>query len=270
MASHYEVETVRLRQLASLGEIVSGIMHEIRNPLGGIELYASLIHDRYDGEVSRMAGEILHAVQRVQTTIARLLSFAAESRLVSEPLPVGRLLHEVTQVTLPLLHNDKWRLVLTIEPGLPPLHGDRILLTQALTNLVTNALEAMPEGGQVTIRAQKTRQFDTVVTGTDVVELRVEDEGPGITTADREHIFTPFFTTKRTGTGLGLALAYKIITAHGGAIHVSTVPIRGSCFSVLLPVAEGANLIPQLAAPLTDAIQNLQTEKVHEETRCYS
>ena len=265
-----EAETARSRRLASLGEMAAGITHEIRNPLGGIELYASLIKDQHEGEAKRLAGEILHAVHRLQSTISRLLSFAAEPRLTVELLPVTVLLHEVTDMVFPLLHHGKWRLALEVEEALPPLYGDRALLTQALTNLVINAVEAMPLGGSVTIQAQQARLFSPIDRYHRAIEIRVEDEGPGIPPADRERVFDPFFTTKLTGTGLGLALTHKIIGAHRGSIEVSSAPVRGSCFTVLLPVADGADPVYPHPGAAVESTQDRQREKDYEETNCYS
>lgn len=270
MLTHIDMGTARSRRLASLGEMVSGIVHEIRNPLGGIELYASLIRDQHPSEASRLAEEILHAVQRLQTTIAQLLSFAADARVVVERLPVACLLRDVTALVAPLFAKGTWRVALTVEPNLPPLDGDRILLTQALTNLVINAQEAMPHGGVVAIRVRRAKLFMLANACPQAIEIRVEDEGPGIAPADRERIFEPFFTTKHTGTGLGLALTHKIIGAHHGSIFVSDAPVRGSCFTVLLPLTGDANPVRTLATPSPGVTQDRQTERKYEETHCYS
>ena len=264
-----EAEAARSRRLASLGEMAVGITHEMRNPLGGIELYASLIADQHEGEVKRLASGILQAVHRLQTMISHLLSFAAEPRITAEVLPVPTLLHEVREAVVPLLHQGKWSLATEVEGDLPPLWGDRILLTQALANLIVNAAEAMPQGGAVRLQAQQTSPSATDHLQRKV-QIRVEDEGVGIPPEDRERIFAPFFTTKLTGTGLGLALTHKIICAHSGSIEVSPAPVRGSRLTVFLPTADEVGTTHALVASSVDSVRQRSKGRKHEETNCYS
>lgn len=233
-----EAEAARTRRLASLGEMAASVAHEVRSPLGGIELYASLLKERTDGDTNRLATQILTAVHRLHTTISHLLSFAAEPRISGEELPVAVLLHDIVDLSAPTLRTGKWTLALQVEPDLPPLWGDRGLLTQVFLNLVTNACDAMPEGGRVQIVAR--RSPFSAINGRihRELEIQVTDEGVGIPPENREKIFDPFFSTKPKGTGLGLALTHKIICAHDGSIEVASTSERGACFSVFLPVAE--------------------------------
>lgn len=248
-----EAEAARSRRLAALGEMAASIAHEIRSPLGGIELYASLLKEQEGGEAKRLSTEILTAVHRLHTTISHLLSFAAEPHIVGEALPAALLLKEVAEVSLPLARGGKWKLVTQVEPELPPLWGDRGLLVQALVNLVTNAVDAMPQGGTVTITAQRSPFSSANGRIHREVEIKVIDEGVGISPENRERIFDPFFSTKSTGTGLGLALTHKIICAHTGSIEVSPAPGQGSCFTLYLPVADGVG--PDLPAIRTDTFE---------------
>jgi signal transduction histidine kinase len=233
-----EAEAARTRRLASLGEMAASVAHEVRSPLGGIELYASLLKERTEGDTHRLASQILNAVHRLHTTISHLLSFAAEPRISGEELPVAVLLQDVVDLAAPTLHAEKWTLELTIEPNLPPLWGDRGLLTQVFLNLVTNACDAMPEGGRVQIVARRSPFSSLNGRLHRELEIRVIDEGLGIPPENRERIFDPFFSTKPKGTGLGLALTHKIICAHDGSIEVTSGTARGACFSVFLPVAD--------------------------------
>lgn len=233
-----EAEAARTRRLASLGEMAASVAHEVRSPLGGIELYASLLKERTDGDTHRLASQILGAVHRLHTTISHLLSFAAEPRINGEELSVLVLLHDVAELAAPLLGEGKWRLETALEAGLPLLWGDRGLLTQVFLNLVTNACDAMPEGGVVRIAARRSPFSSMNGRIHKELEIRVTDEGVGIPPENREKIFDPFFSTKPKGTGLGLALTHKIICAHGGSIEVGPAPERGACFSVFLPIAD--------------------------------
>lgn len=260
----------RTHRLAALGEMVVGITHEVRSPLGGIELYASLITDQYDGEAKRLAGEILQAVHRLQTTISHLLSFAAEPHIDVETVPVPSLLQEVRAAVLPLLHQGKWQLTTEVESDLPPLLGDRALLTQALTNLVVNAAEAMPQGGNVKLQAQRTVLSSAHDRSFQEVQICVEDEGPGIPPQDRERIFDPFFTTKPNGTGLGLALTHKIIRAHSGTIEVSSTSAQGSRLTVFLPTADRGDPGDARTQVLFATAQERPKEREYEKTNCYS
>ena len=116
-----EAETARTRRLASFGVMASGIAHQVRSPLGGIELYASLLKERASGDPKRLAGEILNAVQRLYTTISHLLSFAAEPAITTDVLPVASLLEDLQEDSKPLFVNSPWSISFACEPDLPPL-----------------------------------------------------------------------------------------------------------------------------------------------------
>lgn len=233
-----EAEAARSRRLAALGEMAAEIAHQTRSPLGGIELYASLIREREAGEAKRLAGEILSAVQRLYTTTSRLLSFASEPSIHAEPLAVCALLREVEEMASSLFRDRRWELEIQVEDRLPPIWADRALVAQALFNLTANAVEAMPNGGKVTVRGQVSPHYSINGSIHRMAEIRVRDEGTGISHENRERIFDPFFTTKPQGTGLGLALAQKIVCAHNGSIEIASERGRGSEFILYLPVAD--------------------------------
>jgi signal transduction histidine kinase len=233
-----EAEAARTRRLASLGEMAASVAHEVRSPLGGIELYASLLKERTDGDTNRLASQILNAVHRLHATISHLLSFAAEPRICAEALPASLLLQDVVELASPSLRSGKWTLDVVADPELPSIWGDRGLLTQVFLNLVTNAFDAMPDGGKVQIEARRAAFSSMNGRVHHDLEIHVRDEGMGIPAENREKIFDPFFSTKPKGTGLGLALTHKIICAHHGAIEVASAPGRGTCFSVFLPAAD--------------------------------
>ena len=141
---------------------------------------------------------------------------------------------------MPLFSGKKWSLKIDEQPELPRLCVDRELLAQVLFNLVANATDAMSLGGVVKIEAQRSPLCSANGGIHRAIEIRVRDTGLGIRPESREKIFDPFFTTKARGTGLGLALAHKITYAHGGCIDVSSEPGQGSCFTLFLPAADGA------------------------------
>jgi len=233
-----EAEAARTRRLASLGVMASEVAHQVRSPLGGIELYASLLKETSEGDPRRLAGEILSAVQRLYTTLSHLLSFAAEPSLACDGLSVSVLMKDLIQECMPLFNDPLWSVVFDIQPDLPPIWGDRGLLVQALLNLLVNAREAMADGGRVQVKVQLS-PFSTLNGQIHrAVEIKVIDEGCGIPPEHRERIFDPFFTTKRQGTGLGLAFTHKIISAHRGSIDIAPGTERGCEFTVRLPAAE--------------------------------
>ncbi len=233
-----EAEAARTRRLASLGVMASEVAHQVRSPLGGIELYASLLKETAEGDPRRLAGEILSAVQRLYTTLSHLLSFAAEPTLACDGLSVSILMKDLIQDCMPLFNDPLWSVVFDIQPDLPPIWGDRGLLVQALLNLLVNAREAMAEGGRVQVKVQLSPFSALNGQIHRAVEIEVIDEGCGIPPEHRERVFDPFFTTKRQGTGLGLAFAHKIISAHRGSIDIVPAPDRGSVLTVRLPAAE--------------------------------
>jgi signal transduction histidine kinase len=233
-----EAEAARTRRLASLGVMASEVAHQVRSPLGGIELYASLLKEKSSGDPQRLAGEILSAVQRLYTTLSHLLSFAAEPTISADLLPVPLLISDLVEDCRPLFNEPLWTMAFDVQPELPPVWADRGLLTQAILNLVVNAKEAMPKGGRVQLKAQLA-PFSTVNGQIHrAVEIAVIDEGDGIPQENRERIFDPFFTTKLQGTGLGLSFSHKIVAAHRGSIAISSTPGQGSQFTISLPAAE--------------------------------
>jgi signal transduction histidine kinase len=233
-----EAEGARTRRLASLGVMASEVAHQVRSPLGGIELYASLLKENSTGDPQRLAGEILSAVRRLYTTLSHLLSFAAEPSISADVVSVACLVEDLLQQSAPLFADPRWALACEVEAGLPPVWADRGLLVQALMNLITNAKEAMPQGGGVRLEA-RLAPFSAVNGQIHrAVEIKVIDHGIGIAVENRERIFDPFFTTKREGTGLGLAFTHKIISAHRGSIEITSAPDRGSQFAVSLSAAE--------------------------------
>jgi len=233
-----EAETARTRRLASLGVMASEVAHQVRSPLGGIELYASLLKEKATGDPKRLAGEILDAVQRLYTTISHLLSFAAEPSITADRLPVTWLVEDLREDCKPLFNDNRWSIAFNCDPNLPPIWGDRGLLAQAVLNLIVNAKEAMPDGGRVGLRAQQSPFATMNGQSHRAVEIKVTDEGVGIALENRERIFDPFFTTKSEGTGLGLAFTHKIISAHRGSIEISSALTRGAQISLFLPAAE--------------------------------
>jgi two-component system, NtrC family, sensor histidine kinase HydH len=230
----------RADRLTALGELSAGLAHEIRNPLGSIEgavqiLRRSDLTEEDKQEFGKMAAE---EIARLKGLLTHFLQFArppAPQRSVTE---MGELLDAVRSLADETAKMTGAHLTVEPGPGLPAVSIDPEQIKQVLLNLVLNAIQAMPYGGEVVLR---------VALQNGNVKLEVQDEGVGIAEQDLQKIFDPFFTTRQGGTGLGLSIAHQIVTQHGGRMEVKRNPQKGMTFSVLLPARSGKNLESEFA-----------------------
>ena len=227
-----EASVRRSERLAALGQLTAGLAHELRNPLGTIKASSDVLVDRLSASSNEvaleLAGYISSEVDRTNSLITRFLEFARPMSLRLAPIDLNALVeHAVAEIARErpevndLIHKN-------FAPDVPPLEADAELLERVVVNLVRNALEASPEGATVTVRTRAAGG---------VAELAVLDRGEGVPEEIREQIFNPFFTTKGSGIGLGLAISAKIVDEHGGRITLETDSGRGSTFIVQLPLA---------------------------------
>ena len=233
-----QVELLKHERLAGLGELAAVMAHEVRNPLGAI--FNSLNTLRRvlpeKGEAAVLVNILSEESDRLNRIVGDLLDFArpyapVRSLTALEPIVVGAVEAAMQAVPTPGI-----RVVTEIPEGLPRFALDAQLVRQVLMNLIINAIQAMSRGGAVTVRLKA-----EVEHGRPVARLEVTDEGSGISKADSEKIFQPFFTTKATGTGLGLAVVKRIVEAHQGDIAVTSEEGGGTTFIVRLPqVTTGA------------------------------
>jgi two-component system, NtrC family, sensor histidine kinase HydH len=227
-----EAQVRRTERLAALGQLSAGLAHEIRNPLSTIKGSAEVLLKNVDtnGAVAHeLAGFISTEVDRTNALVTRFLDFARPLALRLEKTDITEVIDEaVAQVEkhTPPLDVSIYK---NYSPDIPPFLFDRQLIERVLYNLVLNAAQASPPQGSITV---KTREVG------DTVEVSVIDRGAGIAPKDRESIFNPFFTTKSSGVGLGLAIVSKIVDEHGGQIAVESEPGAGSVFRVFLPFRE--------------------------------
>jgi two-component system, sensor histidine kinase FlrB len=235
-----EEQLQRKDRLAAMGELIGRIAHEIRNPLGSVELFASLLQRDLDDHSSakRYAQQISQAVQSMDGLLANLLLYmrpvrmargwhAAES-LIGDSIKLAA--HAITKVPV--------NIRVDISPDVRSIWCHDGQLKQVVVNLVVNAVQAMPHGGVLTISL---RQEAPQILGIPAVRLTVRDSGIGIEPAHRSRIFDPFFTTKDEGTGLGLAIVYSIVEAHQGRIDVESAAGQGTACSIILPHPSTAN-----------------------------
>jgi signal transduction histidine kinase len=238
----------RSRSLAALGEMAAGIAHEVRNPLGSIQLYVQMLGedlaDRpHQAETCR---RISQAVCGLDAIVKDVLQFARDTVVRPEPVHAGELFDRALAGCQSLIEAAGVEVVR--DEGRAPactLAADAPLITQALTNVIRNAIEAIVDAGgprrQICTGASRQTRRCPGPGGRRALRivLSVEDTGPGIPPEVVERMFNPFFTTRRTGTGLGLAIVHRIVDAHGGHISVSNTHSGGARVELCLPPKPG-------------------------------
>jgi PAS domain S-box-containing protein len=225
-------------KLAALGTLSAGIAHEMNNPLGIITSRIEIM--LLDAEEHNLPTQVLEdlqvlhrATQRVARIATNLRSFARQTPREHARVDLNAVVHETLLLMQKPLEVDGIRLTTRLDPTLAPILGDASTLQQVLLNLVTNAREAMASGGEIRIETGPA----TAPAGW--VQLVINDTGPGISPEELLKVFDPFYTTKKTGTGLGLSVSYGIIQDHHGTVDVQSVPGRGTTFVLAFPAAPG-------------------------------
>lgn len=219
----------RADRLSALGELSAGLAHEIRNPLGSIEGAVQILGRREASEATRQEfGRLAQEeVNRLKTLVSHFLDFARPQPPRRVPTEMPTLLESVKTLSAETAKMGGIRLRVETPQDLPIASIDVEQMKQVLLNLVLNAIQAMPRGGEVVLRA--TRVADSLA-------VEIQDEGVGIEVLNLERIFDPFFTTRPGGTGLGLSIACQIVNQHGGHIAARRNPDRGMTFTVTLPL----------------------------------
>jgi signal transduction histidine kinase len=227
-------ELERRKRLAALGEMAAGLAHEIRNPLGGIVLFASLLEqdlsDRPDQ--LKLVGKIHKGVRSLEGIVSDILAFSRPGEVDRRWVRLGSIVDQAVDLAWPRFQQLGVRLDVAESVGPMEVYADAGRLERALLNLLLNGAEACAEGGWVWVRARRA--------GEEAVEIEVADSGAGIAPEAMERIFNPFFTTKETGTGLGLAIVHRIVESHGGSIQAANRPGGGAAIRIRLPLLKGA------------------------------
>jgi two-component system sensor histidine kinase PilS (NtrC family) len=229
-------------RLAAIGRLAAGLAHEIRNPIGSIRGSVEVLGGSLDlqGDDRRLMDIVLRESDRLDAIIRDFLQFSRPPRLVRVPTDVPAMLDEI----LLMLSNHggvqgaetpRVQIRRDVAESTAKADVDPAQMRQALWNLCLNAVEAMPQGGELRVGVRTI----TSEAGRTLMEITVEDTGVGITAAELTRVFEPFFTTQPQGTGLGLAIAHRIVEDHGGEMRVQSEPWRGSRFTISLPVSEG-------------------------------
>lgn len=250
-----EGQFVQSQKMQAIGQLAGGVAHDFNNLLTAISGHCDLMllrHDQGDVDYGDLV-QINQNANRAAALVGQLLAFSRKQTLRPETLDLRDTISDLTHL-LNRLVGEKVRLVLRHDPVLPPVRGDRRQLEQVIMNLVVNARDAMPEGGEIVIETEQRNLRDPlerdramVPAGTYVV-VTVSDEGTGIAPDKLRKVFEPFFTTKRTGegTGLGLSTVYGIVKQTGGFIFVDSVVGQGTCFTLMFPTHEEVRKEPEV------------------------
>ena len=234
-----EAYMIQSEKLASLGQLASGMAHEIHNPLTIISGEAQLYLERFKGQdeqVDQVLRSIIEECQRAADITRRILRFAKPAPADLAPIDLKATIEESLTLAGYQVRLEKVERIVEVPSNLPKVRANQNQIQEVILNLILNAIQAMGErGGKLMVRAQANGSS---------VQLQVADTGPGIPTNKLTKVFDPFYTTKSTGTGLGLFVSQRIVKAHGGTIDVASTEGKGACFTICLPVWHEA------AAPL--------------------
>ena len=223
-----EKKLLQSERLAAVGQTVAHVAHEIKNPLMIIGGFSHQIRDSLvDDRAVQKLGMILDEVSRLERLIASLGDFTKVYTLVKRPADINSVIQDVLKIMGGIYSSEKHCFKANLVSDLEEINCDPDKLKQVFINVITNGIEAMENGGTITVSTKKSSNN---------IEIRISDEGIGISEEDLLHIFEPFFTTRDRGSGLGLAISYKLIEAHKGEICADSEPGQGTNFVVKLPL----------------------------------
>lgn len=234
-------EIRRKDRLAAIGEMVAGVAHEIRNPLFGISSVAQILSREVDFDQAHrdLVSAMLSEIKRLNALVEDLLFYGRPLELKLHPEDLNQIWEEILSLSKDQLVEGGVILQKELDPELPLILLDGHKIRQVFLNLLKNAMEATPPGGVITVRTRLQR-LGTGNRGlkksSEFVEVSLQDTGFGIAPENLGKLFNPFFTTKASGSGLGLPICLKIVEDHGGTIRVQSERGKGSCFTVLLPL----------------------------------
>jgi len=230
-------EILRMDRLVSLGKLASGIAHELRNPLAGIKTTAQALGEEMNGDDSRR--EYLHRItkeiDRLNDLLKTFFSFAKPQNLNLVHCHIKDIINEIIPFLIKEIADKGIRFSETYHPQLPKVEVDKTQMHQVFLNLFLNAIQAMPNGGELRIEANPVISRSSTGSQQNFIKVVISDSGRGIPPQIVHKIFDPFFTTKSRGIGLGLSITYQIIKKHGGTIKVDSQWEKGTSFVINLP-----------------------------------
>ncbi len=230
-------EMIRMDRLVSLGELSSGIAHEIRNPLAGIKTTAQALGEEMgqDDPKREYLNRITKEIDRLNGLLKTFFSFAKPQKLNPVVCNIRDIVNEIIPLLIKDIANRGINFTEEYAPDLPKVRMDFNQMHQVFLNLFLNAIQAMPNGGELKIKTEPIALAPLVNPGRDYVRISISDTGRGIPARDINKIFDPFFTTRPKGIGLGLSITYQIIKKHGGSIRVESKVDKGTTFILTLP-----------------------------------
>ena len=223
---------IQAEKLAALGRFSSGLAHEIRNPLANISASAQICLSKYteDPNLKRHFDIILRNTDNANRIIKELLDFTSPKEIEFKSGDATKALQHIGMLIKTRCENQKIKLSLNIENDLPEIMLNEKKLEESLLNFVSNAIEAMPNGGMLGVGATEDRLSGGLL-------ISITDTGYGIAEENKDKIFEPFFTTKDDGTGLGMSLSYQIIKSHSGRLSLESEEGEGTSIKIKLPAA---------------------------------
>jgi signal transduction histidine kinase len=216
---------VQQERIAALGRAAAQVAHEVKNPLTGILLYSlhlkSKIEKTSENEAA-LVDKIVGTINHLIGTVDHILSFARPVTLTPRPANLNQIVNDILELLRPQITTNKIEVRLS-------LRDEESLMRGALMNLMLNAIEAMPNGGTLNVKSERTDEM---------LRLEITDTGRGIGEEEAKNIFEPFYTTKKQGLGLGMPYAKKIVEQHGGAISLNSRVGEGTTISITLPASQ--------------------------------
>ncbi len=227
-------------RLATLGTLAAGLAHEVKNPLGGIKGAAQLLERELDpdSELHEYPRLMIREAERIDRIIRQLLDLASPRGPRYQPVNLHMVLGDIILLQREAAASRDVSISTGFDPSIPPIMADEAQLTQVFLNLIRNAIEAINDGGRVTVSSRVLAEYQLARNEgrSRMVAVEVADTGPGIPAENLTKVGTPFFTTKDSGTGLGLAICQKIVAEHRGMLKIDSKPEQGTRISVLLPL----------------------------------
>jgi signal transduction histidine kinase len=225
-------QLIQQEKLASVGQLAAGVAHEINNPLGSVLLYADILAKETPKENEQQREDlqmIVREATRCKTIVNDLLNFSRQNEILAQDTDLNAMLSDLAREQSRQELYSQVEIGTDLEPDLGTIQADPLQLHQVFVNLMNNAAEAMPDGGELILRTQKGP-------APGFVTIQIQDTGLGISEENMKKIFTPFFTTKPIGkgTGLGLAIIYGIVKMHRGQIDVQSEVGKGTTFTIIL------------------------------------
>lgn len=230
----------RADRLSMLGTLAAGLAHEIKNPLGGIKGAAQLLAMELSaqGQLKEYTDVMVREVDRVNSIIEELMDLARPRKAKWSEVNLTKILGDIVLFQKEAQRGRDVEFLLNFDPSIPPILGDENLLTRLFLNLVKNAGEAIKKTGRIEVMTKVASDYHYTKQGSrpvPLIQVDVRDNGRGIPAEDIDRIFTPFFTTKDKGSGLGLATCQQIVNIHRGILKVESIPGAGTTFRVSLP-----------------------------------